>query len=386
MRTKSTRCEVSLPPDKGGRGGYGFRSDSALAESVNPPSPPLRPSSGQAYQGGVSAAFDVDISRAVRLLRAGELVGIPTETVYGLAADAANPAAVAKIFAAKGRPADHPLIVHIADGAQLPLWAKDIPDAAYQLADAFWPGPLTLILKRQPTVPDAVTGGQDTVGLRVPNHPLTLELLRMFTAAGGSGGVAAPSANRFGRISPTTADHVREELGDAVPLVLDGGPCAVGIESTIVDLSRGTPVILRPGAITAADIERVLHTDTVRPEPVEGREASPRVSGSLDAHYAPTTPLRLVASADLQRAVEDELAAGRRCAVLSFQAIAPRHGLQHYPASHDPAGYAHDLYAALRNLDQSGAQVILVEDLPQGPHWLAVKDRLTRAACGSGVA
>jgi L-threonylcarbamoyladenylate synthase len=194
-----------------------------------------------------------EIERAVALLRRGELVAFPTETVYGLGADAANPAAVARIFAAKGRPADHPLIVHLPAAEHLARWARDIPAEAEKLAAAFWPGPLTLILKRQPQVPNAVTGGQDTVGLRVPSHPLALELLRAF-----EGGIAAPSANRFGRISPTTAAHVREELGERVPLVLDGGACPVGIESTILDLSRGVPVLLRPGAIGPADIARVL--------------------------------------------------------------------------------------------------------------------------------
>ncbi|HEY3431857.1 MAG TPA: L-threonylcarbamoyladenylate synthase [Rhodocyclaceae bacterium] len=326
---------------------------------------------------GVMTFPEDELTDAVAKLRAGELVGIPTETVYGLAADASNADAVAKIFAAKGRPADHPLIVHLAGAGQLPRWAKEIPDAAYQLAAAFWPGPLTLILKKQPGVPDAVTGGQDTVGLRVPNHPLTLELLRRF-----DGGLAAPSANRFGRISPTTAEHVQEELGDRVARVLDGGPCSVGIESTIVDLSRGVPVILRPGAITAQDIERVLAAAVGSGQ----RESTPRVSGSLDAHYAPLTPLRLVATEALTAAVSEEIAAGRKCAVLSFQPLPTQHNLVHYPASHDPAGYAHDLYAALRSLDQSGVAVILVEALPEGPAWLAVKDRLSRAACGSGKA
>ncbi|WP_442770390.1 L-threonylcarbamoyladenylate synthase, partial [Zoogloea ramigera] len=194
-----------------------------------------------------------DIQRAVQLLRQGELVALPTETVYGLGADALNPDAVAKIFAAKGRPSDHPLIVHLADASQIMTWAREVPKDAIALARAFWPGPLTLILKRDESVPDLVTGGQDTVGLRVPNHPVALELLRAF----GSG-VAAPSANRFGRISPTTAEHVRQELGERVALILDGGACAVGLESTIVDLSRGVPVILRPGAIGADDIARVL--------------------------------------------------------------------------------------------------------------------------------
>lgn len=322
-----------------------------------------------------------ELQRAVSLLREGELVGIPTETVYGLAADAANPVAVAKIFAAKGRPADHPLIVHVAAAEELPRWANDIPPAAYQLAEAFWPGPLTLILKKQTAVPDAVTGGQDTVGIRVPNHPLTLQLLQAFRAGGGSGGVAAPSANRFGRISPTTADHVRQELGDRVSLVLDGGPCEVGIESTIVDLSRGEPVVLRPGIITAEAIARVLATDVGSGAQ---KKAAPRVSGSLDAHYAPITPMELVPSSGLSARVATLHNESIPCAVLSFQPMPAT--VLHYPASHDPAGYAHDLYAALRQLDSAGVGVILVEVPPEGPDWGAVHDRLGRAACGSGEA
>ena len=187
-----------------------------------------------------------DFARAVELLRAGQLVAFPTETVYGLGADAANPEAVARIFAAKGRPVDHPLIVHLYGHDAVDRWAEQVPGFAWELMEAFWPGPLTLILKKQAWVPSTVTGGQDTVGLRVPGHPVALELLRGFAADGGPAGIAAPSANRFGRISPTTADHVREELGDCVPLVLDGGPCTFGIESTIVDCSRGAPVTLRP--------------------------------------------------------------------------------------------------------------------------------------------
>ena len=239
-----------------------------------------------------------DIQRAVALLCQGELVALPTETVYGLGADALNPDAVAKIFTAKGRPSDHPLIVHLADAGQIMTWAREVPKDAIALARAFWPGPLTLILKRDESVPDLVTGGQDTVGLRVPNHPVALELLRAF----GSG-VAAPSANRFGRISPTTAEHVRQELGERVALILDGGACAVGLESTIVDLSRGVPVILRPGAIGADDIARVLgRRPRLRGEfeaeagGAAEQGATPRVSGALAAHYAPRTPLELVAT------------------------------------------------------------------------------------------
>ena len=242
-----------------------------------------------------------DIQRAVALLRQGELVALPTETVYGLGADALNPDAVAKIFAAKGRPSDHPLIVHLADAEALTTWARDIPKDAIALARAFWPGPLTLILKKEEGVPDIVTGGQDTVGLRVPNHPIALQLLRAF----GSG-LAAPSANRFGRISPTTAEHVRQELGDRVPLILDGGPCQVGLESTILDLSRGVPVILRPGAIGADDIARVIgRRPRLRDEDAKASTDAPRVSGALAAHYAPRTPLELVHGASLASRVRE---------------------------------------------------------------------------------
>ena len=318
-----------------------------------------------------------EIERAVALLRRGELVAFPTETVYGLGADAADPAAVAKIFAAKGRPADHPLIVHLPAAAQLARWAREVPAEAERLAAAFWPGPLTLILKRQPDVPDAVTGGQDTVGLRVPNHPLALELLAAF-----DGGIAAPSANRFGRISPTTAAHVREELGERVPLVLDGGACPVGIESTILDLSRGVPVLLRPGAIGAADIARVLGCtpDTAAPQ-----AEAPRVSGSLAAHYAPRTPLQLVSSDGLLFALRNALVAGERVAVLAPTAQAISHDLVTWKQSPaEPAGFAHDLYASLRALDALGCARILVQQPPAGEAWLAVNDRLRRAAAGSG--
>ena len=322
-----------------------------------------------------------EIARAVELLKAGELVGIPTETVYGLGADAANPQAVAKIFAAKGRPADHPLIVHIPGASHLQRWAVDIPDLAYELAEDFWPGPLTLILKRAPGVPDAVTGGQDTVGLRVPGHPVALDLLRAFAAAGGSGGIAAPSANRFGRISPTTADHVREELGDAVALVLDGGPCVVGIESTILDLSSGEPVLLRPGHITPAAIEAVCGVLPAAPT-----AAAPRASGTLEAHYAPVTPMRRVEAGRLLELLNAMRHSGRRCGVLGHSQP-PQAGMPHVwkmlPA--EPVGYAHDLYAALRDLDHAGVDLIVVEAIPETAEWQAVADRLRRALAGAGA-
>ncbi|TXH06470.1 MAG: threonylcarbamoyl-AMP synthase [Rhodocyclaceae bacterium] len=325
---------------------------------------------------------DADYARAVELLRAGELVAIPTETVYGLGADAANPAAVARIFAAKGRPADHPLIVHLAGHDAVDRWAEQVPDVAWELMETFWPGPLTLILKKQAWVPDAVTGGQDTVGLRVPGHPVALELLRRFAAvAGEHAGIAAPSANRFGRISPTTADHVREELGDAVPLILDGGPCTVGIESTIVDCSRGEPVVLRPGHISPLHLEAILG----RRPAIETAAGAPRVSGSLEAHYAPVTPLRMVAGQRLLDFINAQRHRGGKCAVISanqpLQAGMP-HAWRLMPA--DPVGYAHDLYAALRDMDHAGVDMIVVEALPEGAEWTAVADRLRRAVAGAG--
>ncbi len=336
-----------------------------------------------------------DLEQAVKLLQAGELVAFPTETVYGLGADAANPDAVAKIFAAKGRPADHPLIVHLPGAAHLERWATDIPTLAWELAEAFWPGPLTLILKRAAAVPYAVTGGQETVGVRVPAHPLALDLLRAYAQAGGGHdrmcGIAAPSANRFGRISPTDAAHVREELGAAVALVLDGGPCQVGIESTIIDLSRGAdfpPRLLRPGHITPEQIEAVTG---VRPEPMltRGDAHAPRVSGALDAHYAPLTPLRLVPSAQLLEVIDHCLASATSLAVLTYGPEArltsrlPRHALR--CLSDAPEAYARGLYAALRELDQTGNALIIVEAIPEEAGWAAVADRLRRAACGSGL-
>ena len=299
----------------------------------------------------------------------------PTETVYGLGADARNPQAVAKIFAAKGRPADHPLIVHVPDASHLDRWAIDIPESAHKLAGAFWPGPLTLILKRHPSVSDVITGGQDTVGLRVPNHPLTLQLLREF-----GGGVAAPSANRFGRVSPTTAAHVREELGGAVALILDGGPCAVGIESTILDLSGGAARILRPGMLDATTIATVLGSQPV----TGGTREAPRVSGSLEAHYAPQTPLRIVAAATLGESARAALDAGKSVAVLSAEAPHVTHErLNWCKAAANPEQYAHDLYAHLRELDTKSCDLILVTAPLADHRWNAVADRLKRAAASS---
>lgn len=322
-----------------------------------------------------------DLDRAADLLRAGELVAFPTETVYGLGADAGNPVAVAKIFAAKGRPADHPLIVHIPDATHLDRWARDIPPEARVLAEHFWPGALTLILKRQPHVPDAVTGGQDTVGLRIPNHPLALGLLRAF-----EGGIAAPSANRFGRISPTTAQHVRDDLGDRVALVLDGGACEVGIESTIVDLTGKRAIILRPGMLSAIDIGRVLGRVPISPDdPLAPPDlVRNRASGTLEAHYAPRTPLVLMPDDSLPIALRNAIVQKERVAVLATHpAPFEMPGVAWHIAPADPAGFAHDLYANLRALDALGCDRIYVQK-PVGQPWQAILDRLKRAAAGSG--
>ena len=329
---------------------------------------------------------DADYQRAVELLHAGELVAIPTETVYGLGADAANPAAVARIFAAKGRPADHPLIVHLAGHDAVEHWAEQVPDIAWELMESFWPGPLTLILKKQPWVPDAVTGGQDTIGLRVPGHPVALELLRRFAASreqsgGEHAGIAAPSANRFGRISPTTAAHVAEELGEHVSLILDGGPCRVGIESTIVDCSREEAVVLRPGHISPLHLAAVLGQAPA----IESAAGAPRVSGSLAAHYAPQTPMHLIASDRLPDFLDAQRHRGARCGVLSPNPPPPAnksHDWRQLPA--DPVGYAHDLYGALRAMDHAGLAMIVVEAPPAEPAWTAVADRLRRAVAGAG--
>ncbi|MDR1228867.1 MAG: threonylcarbamoyl-AMP synthase [Azoarcus sp.] len=332
------------------------------------------------------------LRQAVELLLAGELVVLPTETVYGLGADAANPGAVAKIYAAKGRPAGHPLTVHLPAAGHLAQWAAEIPRAARDLAATFWPGPLTLILKKQDWVPLAVTGGQDTVGLRVPAHPLALELLAAFAAARAPApaGIAAPSANRYGRVSPTTAAHVHEELDGKVALILDGGPCEVGIESTIVDFSRAAPEILRPGTITADDI---AHATGVLPRLRDDRAdkeatiAAPRVSGSPAAHYAPRTPLRLMDSGRLAAEFVRLARAGQRVAVLAYSAAPRDAGLSPgwRAAPLEPTAYARQFYANLRALDALDADLILVENPPALPAWRAIADRLRRAALGGAV-
>ena len=315
-----------------------------------------------------------NIAHAVDTLRAGGLVAFPTETVYGLGADAANEAAIKKVFAAKGRPHDHPLIVHIGSAAHLADWARDIPQAAHTLAEKFWPGPLTLILKRAASASDSVTGGQDTVALRVPAHPVAQALLHAF-----DGGIVGPSANRFGHVSPTTAAHVRQEFGDAVACVLDGGACEVGIESAIVDLSGAAPTLLRPGLITAAQIEAALGTALALPN-----AQSPRAPGTLEKHYAPRTPLMLVEAAVINELARSFVRQGQRVAVLARDARQPLiTSLTWIAAPATPGGYAHDLYANLRQLDAAGCNVILVEEPPLAIAWVAVRDRLARAAAGA---
>lgn len=313
-----------------------------------------------------------DIERAARILRAGGLVAFPTETVYGLGADATNETAVARVFALKGRPADHPLIVHLPSVEALGLWAREVPSAAHLVASRFWPGPLTLILKRGPAVLDAVTGGQDSVGLRVPGHPVALALLREF----GSG-VAAPSANRFGRISPTRAAHVIDEFGAEVDYVIDGGSCTVGVESTILDLTSDRPRILRPGGVTSAMIAELLG------EVVEAPSADgPRAPGRLPSHYAPRTPLILARPQDLEVALRDEMPSRPPVAVLARR---PPGGDVSAPNAwvtmpSEAAGYAKDLYVRLRELDRAGYGCIIAELPPDEMEWAAVRDRLLRAA------
>ncbi len=326
-----------------------------------------------------------DIEEAAARLDAGRLVAFPTETVYGLGADAADDAAVARIFAAKGRPADHPLIVHLPVGGDPLQWAHDVPPDAQRLIDRFWPGPLTLILPRRPGVGEAAAGGQDSIGLRCPAHAVAQALLMAYALRreddDGSThrhrhapiGIAAPSANRFGRVSPTTADHVHAEFdGLGVDLfVLDGGPCPVGIESTIVDCSRLAtvgPVLLRPGAVTAGMI-----AETIGREPQAPDDAAPRASGTLGSHYAPMTPVVLVESDALAEAGDDVV-------VWTWSAthLAPRW----YRAPRDATAFAHALYATLRALDAEGAKAIWIERPPRTAAWAGVHDRLRRAAGG----
>ncbi len=306
-----------------------------------------------------------EVRRAAEILRAGGLVAFPTETVYGLGADASSANAVARLYAVKRRPADHPVILHFASSENSFFYAREVPDAAKILAKRFWPGPLTLILKRSEKAKDFVTGGQPSVGLRVPSHPVARELLEAF-----GGAIAAPSANRFGRISPTTAAHVREDLGADVDLVLEGGASEIGIESTIVDLSSGDAVLLRPGAISHQQLQELINIKAQAGEPTV------RHSGGLERHYAPRTPARLVPT----HALDKEITTLKdRVAVLAFSRPDERVDFW-LRMPRDASAYAQRLYAALRELDSAGCEAILIEAPPETPEWAAVRDRLTRAS------
>lgn len=294
------------------------------------------------------------ISKAVSVLKAGGLVAFPTETVYGLGADADNEQALRAVFRVKGRPENHPLIIHLAEADQLKDWAKDVPKVAQDLARKFWPGPLTLILSKADRVSKVATGGQETVGLRVPDHEVALALLQEF-----DGGVAAPSANRFGKVSPTTAEHVRQDLGSDVDYILDGGPCIVGVESTIVDLTSGEPVILRPGGLTRERLELALG----RPVAVRGVGGPVRVSGQLESHYAPRARVVIVAPVDAATKARDLQSAGKRVVLLEKKDVLPA-----------------ELYASLRRADESGAEIIVVPLPDETGLGLAVADRLRKAA------
>jgi L-threonylcarbamoyladenylate synthase len=311
-----------------------------------------------------------EVKRAVDILRAGGLVALPTETVYGLAADAGNELAVRRIFAVKGRPSTHPLIVHLWSAAQVLTWADDVSPLAQRLADAFWPGPLTLVFRRTPHASDAVTGGQDTVALRVPSHPLAHAVLAAF-----GGGLAAPSANRFGKVSPTTAAHVREDLGGEVDLILDGGPAEVGVESTIVDVSGAEPAILRPGGVPKEALEAVAR----HPLPLR-TGGDVRAPGMLPSHYAPRAGVLPVSGAEAGLRAQALGAQGRRVAVLGASGLRLPAGATLLPVPEDAAGLARVLYARLREVDAGGYDVVLVCVPPAQGLGLAVLDRLARAS------
>jgi L-threonylcarbamoyladenylate synthase len=326
------------------------------------------------------------INAAAQLLEQGKLVAFPTETVYGLGADAENPAAVAAIYSAKGRPSTHPVMVQLSLHADIHRWVEELSPAAEKLMQTFWPGPLTLILKRAPHIPAAVSGGQDTIGLRCPSHPVALALLAAFKQ--GQGGIAAPSANRFGHVSPTSAQHVVDEFSEIKPepiaCLLDGGQSDVGIESTILDMSRMEstgPVLLRPGQITSEQIAAVIGMLPASPD-----QAAPRVSGALDAHYAPRTPLVLVDTSELYGVMNALKSHHRKIALLSCVSAEIKQtenilAVKNLPSEADR--YAHGLYASLRELDMAGADVILLESPPKNLAWQGIQDRLGRAAFDS---
>lgn len=328
----------------------------------------------------VGPVIDEDeVAQAVAVLRRGGLVALPTETVYGLGADASADDAVRRVFAVKGRPADHPLIVHVADADRLADWVAEVPPSARVLAAEFWPGPLTLLLRRGPRVSDVVTGGRPTVAVRVPAHPVTLAVLRAF-----GGGIAAPSANRFGKVSPTTAAHVRADLGDDVDMVLDGGPCAIGVESTIVDLTGARPVVLRTGAITAERLSEVLGVpvDRADDEPSPGPAGGARAPGMLDSHYAPDARVHLVDADDAVDVLADLLAANDGLVGLLAPGVmddVPDAVVELEPAG-PPDDYAAVLYARLRQADRLGLRHLVCVPPPTEGIGSAVIDRLQRAS------
>jgi len=319
----------------------------------------------------VLSSTDDAIRQAAKVLRAGGLVVFPTETVYGLGADADNPQAVQAMFAAKGRPADHPVIIHLAEAALLEQFAADVPSAARQLAAAFWPGPMTLVLRKSTRVNDLVTGGLATVGLRVPSHPVAQKLLQVF-----GGPIAAPSANRFGRVSATRAEHVLDELAGCVDLVLDGGPCEVGLESTIIDVSSESPAVLRPGAITAEQIATVLRSDIHAPQ-----AGGPRVSGSLPSHYAPRARVEIVPPEALAPRAQELAAQGQKVALLGRRAPASDNPqIIVLNVSGDEADFGRSLYALLRRVDELNCDVALASLPAERGLGAAIADRLCRAA------
>ncbi|MEG0151244.1 MAG: L-threonylcarbamoyladenylate synthase [Comamonas sp.] len=323
--------------------------------------------------------LDASVQAAAAALQNGQLLGLPTETVYGLAADSDNDAAVAQIFAAKGRPANHPLIVHVADAGAITCYAKEVPVFAQQLIDAFWPGPLTLILPRLPQAAKASTGGQDSVGLRCPSHPVAHAVLKACQQLQPPvWGVSAPSANKFGRVSPTTAQHVATEFGDEL-LVLDGGACEVGIESTIVDCTRGVPVLLRPGSITRDDIQQACGLRPLSKDELPTH--TPRASGTLLAHYAPNAKVRLMDAKQLQSALDILGSEGKHIAVYHrspLRCASPAITLRAMPQQ--ALETARELFGMLRDFDEIGAQLIWIETPPDTTDWEGVRDRLLRAA------
>lgn len=327
------------------------------------------------------------IAAAVSALQQGHLIGLPTETVYGLAADALQADAVAQIFTRKGRPADHPLIVHVAHASGADYFSADIPDYAQALMAAFWPGPLTLIVPRRAGVAEVAAGRQDTIGLRCPSHPVAHAiLLAAQQASPPVWGVAAPSANRFGRVSPTTAAHVAQEFGPDL-LVVDGGACDVGIESTIVDCSRGHPVLLRPGHIRAEQIAAITGMPVLDPQTamrVLNQQPEPKAPGTLTAHYAPSATVRLMPASEIQAALRLLGEQAKHIAVYTRSAVTSPSKevvLRQMPAT--PEASAHELFGALRDFDAQGVKIIWIEEVPDDAAWDGIRDRLQRAAASA---